>query len=269
MNWSQSSITTDVWNVSISGNNAIAGSINNNGIFYSQDGGQNWLQSITTTEFWDVSISGSNAIAGSTFLLTGIFYSQDGGQTWLQSSIIINLWSVSISGSNVIAGSNNNNGIWYSQLPQYPCLLACSSVLLSDYTYKPISQVTSDDSVLCPFSKQPKKIKRCRCNVVDLKLLDSNNFPYRIPKGFFTPTIPEKDVFISGFHRIIAPSIDNIFDWIQTHRLVPDEHKITNEEDILKITGESEVKYYHIELEGGKGGMFVDGLPVETLGENE
>ena len=153
--------------------------------------------------------------------------------------------------------------------PVHTCLLACSSVLLSDYTYKPISQVTTDDSVLCPFSKQPKKIKRCRCNIVDLKNLHVNNFPYRIPKAFFTPTIPEKDVFISGYHRIITPSITNIFDWIQTHRIVPDEHKITNEEDILKITGESEVKYYHIELEGGKGGMFIDGLPVETLGENE
>ena len=40
-----------------------------------------------------------------------------------------------------------------------------------------------------------------------------------------------------------------------------------SEEEILKITGESEVIYYHIELEGGKGGMFVEGLPVETLDE--
>jgi hypothetical protein len=104
---------------------------------------------------------------------------------------------------------------------------------------------------------------------VDLNDLHTDNFPYKIPKGFFTPDIPEKDVYISGFHRIILTlsSKDKAFDCIgvQTYRLVPKEYKLTFENEILEITGENEIKYYHIELEDGKGVMIVDGLQVETF----
>ena len=148
-----------------------------------------------------------------------------------------------------------------------PCVLACSSVLLADHSYKLISQVTTRDYILCPFTNKPKKIKTCKCEVVNLNVLHTDNFPYKIPKGFFTPKIPEKDIYISGFHKIIIANIDdaNTSFGVHTYLIIPKEYKITDEECILKITGEHQVKYYHIELEDGQGGMIVDGLPIETM----
>ena len=151
--------------------------------------------------------------------------------------------------------------------PDPPCLLAVNSVFLHNKIYKPISQITNDDSIYCPLTKTSKKVKRCFYEIVNYQTIDENNFIHKIPKGHFDANTPEKDVHISGFHRIYfkVKEYQNYIHGEQTFKVVPKGFKITDENILLEITGENELRYYHLELEDGKGAMLVDGLVVETF----
>jgi hypothetical protein len=90
----------------------------------------------------------------------------------------------------------------------------------------------------------------------------------RIPKGHFSETIPSKDVLISGHHRVMF----NVQDTsnhvgIQTFKL--HDFEVLDKDTVLQTTGLDEVRYYHIEVEGGKNAMFCDGLSIETLESGE
>ena len=55
---------------------------------------------------------------------------------------------------------------------------------------------------------------------------------------------------------------------LQAFKVVGMENVLTVEE-ALRVTDSTELRYYHIEVEGGKNAVFCDGLPVETLDNDE
>jgi hypothetical protein len=110
---STSTPTGSFFSVYAVSSNAIAGSDNNKGLWYSSDRGVTWTQSNKTTgTFYSVYMVGTNAIAGSA---AGLWYSTNSGQTWTVSTQTTNFFfSVYMAGTNAIAGGGNNNGLWYS-----------------------------------------------------------------------------------------------------------------------------------------------------------
>lgn len=102
--------------ISLNGNNAIAGSNSNKGLWYSSDSGSTWFPSNLNFATWDtVAINASTAIAGSLNGL-GLYFSTDNGHNWTQSNVTSGYFlSVSLSGTNAIATEYFlGDGIYYS-----------------------------------------------------------------------------------------------------------------------------------------------------------
>ena len=70
----------------------------------------------------------------------------------------------------------------------------------------------------------------------------------------FGSNSPDKDIHLSGHHRIIVQTENNHFAGVQTFKL-GNCKKETNNSD--------EVDYYHIILENRGVGLIVNNLPVE------
>lgn len=124
------SITNNDFIISISneGFRGVAGSLYDNGLYYTINGGKNWIQSETnkTGTFNCVAINsnGIKAIAGSG-TSNGIWYTINSGRTWIQSTLSngtsfslltgsFNCIVINSEGTNCIAGSGDNKGIFYS-----------------------------------------------------------------------------------------------------------------------------------------------------------
>lgn len=80
---------------------------------------------------------------------------------------------------------------------------------------------------------------------------------------FFSLGVPSADTYISGYHRIVRELTPNSLLGVQTFKLIPAEYRIDDEDVIRKLTGEDEVRYYHIDAEFPY--FFVNNLPVETI----
>ena len=97
MSFSPSNITTGVFiSLVLDASNGIAGSGDDNGIYYTSDCGATWTRSIDisggsflTGSFGSVALSGVNGIAGSEYSssLNGIYYTTDSGATWTPSNV--------------------------------------------------------------------------------------------------------------------------------------------------------------------------------------
>lgn len=134
------------------------------------------------------------------------------------------------------------------------CLLSDCDILLSDMTYKNITKLSLHDQVLGYFSQQPQKIKQILRHTHALESLQETNKPYLIKKDVFGQNVPDKDIHISGHHRIILEKEKNNFIGIQTFKL--NQGKKAMIEDVF-------VSYYHILLENQGEGIIVNNLPVE------
>jgi hypothetical protein len=138
------------------------------------------------------------------------------------------------------------------------CLLSNSPVLMEDKTEKLIKDLKKGDII---FPSQ--KIVNVGYKQVDLSTIPRENLPYRVPKDFFSLGVPSADTYISGYHRIVRELTPNSLLGVQTFKLIPAEYRIDDEDVIRKLTGEDEVRYYHIDAEFPY--FFVNNLPVETI----
>ena len=139
-----------------------------------------------------------------------------------------------------------------------PCLLSNSPVLMEDKTEKLIKDLKKGDII---FPSQ--KIVNVGYRQVDLSTIPRENLPYRVPKDFFSLGVPSADTYISGYHRIVRELTPNSLLGVQTFKLIPAEYRIDDEDVIRILTGEDEVRYYHIDAEFPY--FFVNNLPVETI----
>ena len=99
------------------GDKAIAGSISDNGLYYSSDGGVNWTQSNVTSGYvGSVFMVGDKAIAGT--YGSGLYYSSNSGVNWTQVTGPGStgfFFSVFMVGTNAIAGTYGyGTGLYYS-----------------------------------------------------------------------------------------------------------------------------------------------------------
>ena len=137
------------------------------------------------------------------------------------------------------------------------CLLPNCDVLIDGYTYKNVSEITESDSVIGCFSQKPERIVKVIKQSHLVTTLEETNKPYVIRKSVFGDCIPDKDVHLSGHHRIIMDQGEGFFVGVQTFKLQKDccvERDVTTDE----------VEYYHIILENKHEGITVNGLAVES-----
>ena len=137
-----------------------------------------------------------------------------------------------------------------------------------DGTYRNIQDIVKGDVLLSALTGTGIRVTHCGYNTVsDLSRLDSTNHPMRIPRDFFSEGSPAHDVFMSGHHRLFFLFNGHALG-LQAFKVVGMENVLTMEE-ALRVTDSTELRYYHIEVEGGKNAVFCDGLPVETLDSDE
>ena len=134
------------------------------------------------------------------------------------------------------------------------CLLSDCDVLLSDFTLKNITEITLSDEVIGYLSKRPEKIKKVIKRTHFIDFLEDTNKPYLIERSAFGPNVPDKDIHLSGHHRIITQTEDNHFVGVQSFKLDNCKKALNNPD---------EVDYYHIILENQGAGLIVNNLPVE------
>ena len=134
------------------------------------------------------------------------------------------------------------------------CLLPNCDVLLSNFSLKNITEITLTDEVIGYLTKRPEKIKKIMKRTHFVNFLQDTNKPYLVEKSAFGPNVPDKDIHLSGHHRIITQTEDNHFLGIQAFKL-DNCKKVANNPD--------EVTYYHILLENQGAGLIVNNLPVE------
>jgi hypothetical protein len=134
------------------------------------------------------------------------------------------------------------------------CLLADCDVLVNDGIYKNIKTITTEDSVVGYFSRQPQRIRRVIKNTHLVGDVEDNNKPYVIRKSQLGANIPSKDTTLSGHHRVILKEEDGGYIGIQAFKLNFERAKVEDET----------LDYYHIELEDIREGLIVNNLPVES-----
>jgi hypothetical protein len=255
--------------ISISGDKAVA-CVAGGGLWYSIDVENNWVQSTTDSLNWySISISGDNAVAGTA--AGGLWYSIDAGNSWTQSNTQgttdLGWYGISISGDNAVACASPG-GLWYASVTNIVCFLQTCNIKMIDGTYRNIQDIVKGDVLLSALTGTGIRVTHCGYNTVsDLSLLDSTNHPMRIPRDFFSEGSPAHDVFMSGHHRLFF-SFNGHALGLQAFKVVGMENVLTMEE-ALRVTDSTELRYYHIEVEGGKNAIFCDGLPAETLDRDE
>jgi hypothetical protein len=192
--------------------------------------------SITSGTISGLTLTGSNVYSGTSVATSSV-------QTaTLTTNGFVNLVIV----FNLAAGSSS--GV---------CLLPDCDVLLSNNVVKNITEVEEKDEVQGYFSQKPQKIKKILKNIHNVDELDCTNVPFVIKKSAFGVNIPNKDIHISGHHRVILKDNEcqNKFVGVQAFKL----SECVKDEQSLKT-----VVYYHIILEDQKEALLVNDLPVES-----
>ena len=141
------------------------------------------------------------------------------------------------------------------------CLLPDCDVLMGNGTYKNISEITvGDETVMGFFSRKPCRIVKLVKNTHDINTLEPTNVPYLIRKSAVSEGVPNKDIHVSGHHRMILKKENcNEFVGVQLFKL----NTVTTPD----ITTQSTVNYFHIKLEDPMEGLIVNNLPLESLQE--
>jgi hypothetical protein len=127
--------------------------------------------------------------------------------------------------------------------------------------YKDVSVLKEGDRVLSSFSKQAKTIKRIIKTCVNKHQIDIRNLPFQIKKNSFANDVPDKDIRISGFHRVILGGQDKSkYTGVQVFKLCPSSAVAFEELP-------EEMVYYNIELEDVDA-VFCNNLAVESFNEH-
>lgn len=170
-------------------------------------------------------------------------------------------FSITSNETDLIVATGALKEIAYTAFVPTPpiCLLSDCDILLSDHTYKNITLLTTDDEIFGYFSGQPIKIQKIIKHVHFIDFLQETNKPYLIKKDAFGENVPNRDIHLSGHHRIILKENKEKYVGVQTFKLA-NCYK-------AKMT-EDEVVYYHILLEDKNEGLIVNNLPVESCRDN-
>jgi len=88
--------------------------------------------------------------------------------------------------------------------------------------------------------------------------LINTNRPYLLPKNSFGVNIPNKNIHLSGHHRIIFMQDENNYLGVQAFKL----EKCQKETQLP-----TEIIYYHVKLQNRGEGLIVNNLPVEDCVE--
>ena len=97
--------------------------------------------------------------------------------------------------------------------------------------------------------------------------VEETNKIIKIKKNSFGENAPEKDIYLSGHHRIIFFTEDNTLLGVQALKIKEVADNTVSRHEILKITEEDDVYYYNIELETSDAGLIASGLPIESYRE--
>lgn len=135
------------------------------------------------------------------------------------------------------------------------CFLRDCDILLANYVVKNITELTVYDRVLGYFSNEPQTIVQIYKQTHKLSSLPEDNKPFLIAKDTFGVDSPNKDMHLSGYHKIIIQKEDSNFEGKQTFELDGVQTNMRND---------FEVDYYHIVLENKGECIIVNGLPVES-----
>lgn len=159
-----------------------------------------------------------------------------------------------------VVGLDSNQLITFSYTTFNPngiCFLENCFVLMANDTYKNITLLTKQDKIKGYFSKQQESIKEIVKFQHCIKDLPIENRPYLISKDSFGKNMPNKDINVSGYHRVIVKKENNHFIGIQTFKLA-NCAKDSNFQD------DDSVFYYHIILENKNEAVIVNNLPLES-----
>ena len=162
---------------------------------------------------------------------------------------------------NVIAVSGYNETSTFSTsnyIPSSVCLLDNCFILLSIGTYKAISLLTEKDKILGFFSKKEESILKIQKHTHVIKNIPFENRPYLISKHSFGKNIPNKDINVSGYHRIILEKEKDHFIGIQTFKIPSCTLDSSFKTDDIVI-------YYHVKLINQNEALIVNNLPLESL----
>ena len=212
--------------------------------------------------------------------------------TYIVDNVILSDTTTYISGSGIgVLGrpskTNYTFAGWYTQqnsmvsdnylpLPPYGpisfyakwdadavCLLKNTPILTNNKKYVNIQDLRAGDYIQSVMYDKQQKIKRVVHNTHRFNELNPLNIPYKIPKHFIN-NLPIEDIYISGLHALIFIK-DRVIDLVSVNSM-KDFHPVDMEElrTLGYIDDNDEIEYYNIELEESDG-MFVGGIPVETL----
>ena len=131
--------------------------------------------------------------------------------------------------------------------------------MMGDGTYTNITAVKEGDFVMGYFSKSPHKVSELIKHTHTLKNIEETNRPYIIKKSACGDELPNKDIHLSGHHRVILVKDDRTFLGVQTFKL-----DFSSRDDFYEDKPEDSVVYYHIKLDNKTEGIIVNGMPVET-----
>ena len=152
--------------------------------------------------------------------------------------------------------------LFFEQTPS-TCLLKNTPILTNNKKYINIQDLCVGDYIQSVMYDKQQKIKRVVHNTHKFNELNPNNLPYKIPRNFINNR-PIEDIYISGLHALIFIK-NRELNLIQVNNM-DDIYPVSIDE--LKSQGfinvNNEIEYYNIELEESDG-MFVGGIPVETL----
>ena len=216
-----------------------------------------------------MSASGQYQTACSGALTASLIYvSTNYGDTWeaLPGSPTYDWTSIGMSSDGQYQTAVGLEGVytWTNVI----CLLETCNLMLTDGSYKNVKSIKTGDILRSALNGTDLHVLHCGYNVVrDLSRVPVSNHPMRIPEGFFAEGSPSRDVFISGHHRLFF-TLNETTVGIQVFKLLPETNTLTMDK-ALEVVGSDVLKYYHVEVEGGKNAVFCDGLPVETLEAGE
>jgi len=188
------------------------------------------------------------------------------------------VYSLSQSSGSVINNTASNvpldttgltvtyDGITYTQ-PNVPCVLGFSQIRMSDGSVKAIRDIQPGDDVVSALTHKSVKVKEIRSRKVDYKSLNEENHIRVIPKGFFGEDSPSRDLYISGLHCVMLKIADTVNCprnrlSFQARRL-SSTFKLPTPEEIKALTGEEDVVYYHIDLDGFDA-VYCEDVPIES-----
>lgn len=133
----------------------------------------------------------------------------------------------------------------YTEPEPAPVCLLSDCDILTENGYKNITSLTESDKVMGFFSH-------------DINTIIETNRPYTIGKSAMSENVPDKDIHLSGHHRIVLKNKDSEgYTGVQTFKLNFSKSKLDTET----------VVYYNIKLEDPVEAVIVNGLVVESYQE--